>query len=182
MGQQQVSKSTTKTIEKDSKKNIIKVALVGGHEVGILFLFLINKKKKGKTTICKQFHYLFKPDRYSNYRISFTGDPEYRVDLIIEILKHFQKAYQVFKKIKPNYDPKTERILSLIEGFQFSFDDNPKDFWKEHVINTINKIISEESFQNILNTNHEYSLGDSCSYFMDRIIKTDVKTKMDVLK
>ena len=101
---------------------------------------------------------------------------------------HFKNAYEIYKNIKPTFDIKTEETLQYIDDIDSCslYISGGSKFWNDKVNDAIKKVLLDSTFQSILESNHQYLLGDSCSYMLKKAEYfhnfPDEITKMDILR
>jgi hypothetical protein len=148
-------------------------------------IILTGCKNVGKSTIFKQFEFLFWNQKVKTIRCSSEHMKLYFKDHCREnIIIHFKSAFEIFNKNRPTYDAKTENILNSILAINVHFF-NFNSFWSSDVANVISKVSQEEKFQEILKDRHKYNLGDSTDYLLKRVnyFNEEAATKrMDYLR
>jgi hypothetical protein len=153
-------------------------------------IILTGCKNVGKSTIFKQFEFLFWDQKVktvysrldcSNDEVKLFFKNHCRENIII----HFKSVLEIFEKnSRPTYDTKTEEILNSILGINMYFF-NINLFWTSDVVEVILRISQEEKFQEILKNRHKYDIGDSTEYLLKRTKYFDEQsstTRMDYMR
>jgi GTPase SAR1 family protein len=148
-------------------------------------IVLTGTGKVGKTTIFKQFEFLF----FEQFMQQKTKDNYESMELKnkyfcrMNTLLHFQKVLEIFNKSKrPIYDFKTEQMLNFILSINIY---STKSYWNSDVAEFIARVSQEETFQEILKNKHKYNLGDSTDYLLKRVKHFDSESptiRMDYLR
>jgi hypothetical protein len=131
-------------------------------------IIFTGNRKVGKTTIFKQFEFLF----FEQFMQQKTKNKEsmelwYTYYCRINTIFHFQKVLEIFNKNKrPIFDFKTEQTLNFISSISRH---SIESYWNSDIAEVIARVSQEETFQEILKNKHKYNLGDSTDYLLKRV-------------